>query len=162
MLAELAVSHPWRAFLVGREGQGIDEYGVALMELDVVGAGVLQAHTLLQGQTLDAQGGQGGVLQLGKAPLVGITDESHGIGFENFDRFVAARQIEGGLTVGNEQAFSGQEVIQPGFLQQIVVRSVGPIDLAEERSLMMEKESARVTERGGVGAVTHRDRRLQK
>ena len=112
MLAELAVGHPGGAFLIGGERKRVDEHGTALVELDVVRAGVLQRHAFFQSQLLDAKGGQGRVFQLGKAPLVGIADEGHELRLEDPDSIIALGQIEGNLAMRDEQAFFGQEVIQ--------------------------------------------------
>ena len=58
VLAELPVGHPGFTFAVGGEGQGVDEHRPATVELDVVGAGVLQAHLVFEGELLHFERGQ--------------------------------------------------------------------------------------------------------
>ncbi len=70
MLAELAISHPRLAWLVDFEGERIDQNRATLVELDIVGAAVLERHAMLQGAFLDLQRSQGRILVLAEAPFV--------------------------------------------------------------------------------------------
>ena len=48
MLAKLPVSHPGLALLVNFEGKGVDQHRPALVELDIVGAGIFERHARFQ------------------------------------------------------------------------------------------------------------------
>ena len=75
VLAELTVGGPWLGWRRHLEGERIDEDRPAAVELDVVGARVLEPHPGVEGPRLDLEGEEGRLLQLGERPLVGIRDE---------------------------------------------------------------------------------------
>jgi hypothetical protein len=66
VLAELAIRDPRLPLLIPLEGQGVDEDGPSLDELDVERAGVLERHAPGEGPALDVQREQGGVPELEK------------------------------------------------------------------------------------------------
>ena len=83
VLAELPVCHPGIPFPVTFEREGIDEERSPLVELDVVGTGILEGHPVLQRDPLDIQGDQCSFFELAKRPLVGIRDEGYLFGLDD-------------------------------------------------------------------------------
>ena len=75
VLAELAVGGPGLGWITLLEGEGVDQDRPAGIELDVVGAGVLEAHPGGKRPTLQLEGEQRGITQLAEAPFVGVGDQ---------------------------------------------------------------------------------------
>lgn len=128
MLAKLAVSCPGAAFLVEFKGEGIYEQETAVLELDVVRAGIFEGHAKLQGAFLQCQGGEGGLFELAKAPFVGVANEWHKVWLQD----AIGGRGNGRLyfLVGDEQAIFHQMLVQPRLHQVVVVGLVGLVDLA--------------------------------
>ena len=128
VLAELAVGGPglrWRGNL---EAEAVDEDRAAGVELDVVGAGVLESHPRVKGPRLQLEGEERGLLQLGEGPLVRVGDEpdraraddGHGVGPRG--------QVEGDVLVLDDQPSTDEPLVQPGCVKGLPVGG-GALDL---------------------------------
>ncbi len=156
MLTELSIGDPGITRLSDLEGQGIDQHRPAFQELDVVGAGVLERHAVLEGLELDVEGRERGVLERGERPLVGIRDEWNepwldhlvGPGF----------QLGGGMCflMADEPSSGDQLVVQTGTFQVFVMSAIRGVDPAIQDAVLPENEPAWITKRGVQNPVTIR------
>ena len=72
MLAELAVGYPGQAWLISLEGKRINKYWLAGLKLDVIGAGILERHVILQRSAGNGECQNCRILQLAKRPFIWI------------------------------------------------------------------------------------------
>ena len=159
MLAILAVGRPGLAFDGPAQGQGVDEDGPAPQELDVVGAGVDQRHAAAKSALLDIERGQGRVLELAEAPLVGIGDERDLLGADQLGDVLAALDERRHLFVRHEKARGRELFIKPRGHEVVIMGAAGRPYRPMEDAVDAEDEARGVAERGRKGALrTHRGR----
>ncbi len=149
MLAELTIGRPRPSLRESFKGKAVNENGAAASELHIVGAGIFEAHLVLQGDSLDFEREQGGVFELTETPLVGIRYEANPL---RADDPIGLGGIEWGLVdllVGNEHTVPDKPVVETRTHQLLIVRLEGPIDLAEQSTVALEEKPARVSEGAG-------------
>ena len=102
MLTELSVRDPGLPLTVSLEGEGVDEYGPPLQELDIVSAAVLQGHPEIECGLLDLKRGQGCLLQLAETPFVGVRYEGYQLGFQDPVCTVSNSAVAAHLLMGDQ------------------------------------------------------------
>ena len=146
VLAELPVGHPRSALGPPFERQRIDEDRRRADELEVVGAGVLQHHAVLDGEPLDRQRRQGRALQLTEGPLERVRDERNRLRREDAVAPLAVGRVLN-LVVADEQSALGERPVEAGVDQLVVVGGVAQVDLAQEPPLPAKHVARRIAER---------------
>ena len=147
VLTELAVGGPGPLLDQPLEGQRVDQDRTRPAELDVVGAGILQAQATRQGALLDLERGQRSALELPEAPLVGIGDEGDAFRLKHLEGQSRIGRSLLQLTVRNKQAPADKLLVQPRGAEQGVVLAIGLIDLPQELAFPLEQESGAIAER---------------
>jgi hypothetical protein len=151
VLAELPVADPRRAGRRGLEREGVDQHGPATMELDVVRGCVPEREAVGHRQALGLERCERRVLELPERPLVGIRDESDGLGADDgVSHGGIGRLGHGGRLVGDEQAGVLELAQQAARDQRVPALPERAVDLAQERAVAAIDEAAGVAERCGV------------
>jgi len=147
MGAELPVGRPGLV-AGGLKGQQVDEDGPAVLELYVVCRGIFEHHAMLQGQQLDAQGQQRGVLQLGKRPLVGVGNKRDLLHRQSGDATRNGMVRQDGE--GNQVFFLQQRILEARFQEQTeifaIIRFYAAADFSPRGAI---HSSGRIAERSG-------------
>ena len=147
MLAELAVGHPGRAFLIFFEGEGVDQQRAAGAKLDIVGAGILEDHARVQRFFGDGEGQQGRVFELAEAPFVGVRNKGQLLRADHARGKTRFGRLNVHFIMRHQRAGLHQAGIQAGRHQQVVVLAVRLVDLAVKYAFLTEEESTGVAER---------------
>ena len=149
MLAELPVAGPCLPLAMNLERQGVDQDRPACLELQVVGAAILESHAAQERAALHFQRGERGVLKLAEAPFAGVGDKRDPLGP---DHLVGELRLEGfflNLLMLDEQPRFHQLVVEPACEQPVVMLTVDQVHLPPQVILLAVHESGRVTKRNG-------------
>ena len=154
-LAELAVSGPRVAGLVGGERAEVDERRADAVPLDVERGGVLQRHLLVERRQREVELQEGRVPQHAEGPLVGVRhDRDAGMLQHRRPRRGQRREIfpAGHLPRADEAALPAHPTVEAGVRQPPPVGQGGLGEGAEHRALVVEYPGVGVAEGSGLEA----------
>ena len=129
MLAKLTISHPGLAFLVGFEGEGVDQYRLSVVELNIVSVAIFRRHPHFKRQGLDLQSYQGSIFELAEAPFIGIGDKIYSFRLDDFIRYLRNRGWNIHFYMRDYQVALNKLGIQSGLDPQIIISLTMTINL---------------------------------
>jgi hypothetical protein len=150
LLAELAVGDPRGPVDVRLEREEVDEDGLAVPELDVVGGRVAERPAGIERLELDVERQQRGVAQLAERPLVRVRDELERFGPQDDPGIGGRGQLLRRLDPWDQPALLDQRRGKPAPDEGPPVLRERLTDLAEEDAVAAVNEPARVTIRAGI------------
>ena len=104
MPTELSISDPGLPLAVPLEGERIYEYWLAFFELYVISAAILERHAKPQRLFLDSDSRESCILELAKAPFVGIGYELYTFGLYYPVGFAWFSGLDANFVMRNQQS----------------------------------------------------------